>query len=125
MSIKLKTFSVFLSVMMAIGLMGVMTPSAGAITIAELQAQILVLQAQLEALQGTPSTGYTFSADLKMGSTGDAVKQLQIMLNKDAATQVAASGVGSAGSETEYFGPLTKAAVIKFQNKYASEILTP
>ncbi len=120
-----KITSVFLSIATAATMYGAMVPIVSAITIAELSAQITALQAQLLALQGQSATGYTFSADLKMGSTGADVKNLQMVLNKDAATQVAASGVGSPGYETEYFGSLTKAAVVKFQNKYASEILTP
>ncbi len=111
-------------------------------TVADLQQQITDLTAiinQLKAqLEGTtapttPSAGVpaacasvtAFNVNLTVGSRGADVKCLQAMLNLSADTQVAASGVGSLGQETEYFGPLTRAAVVKFQNKYASEVLTP
>lgn len=110
------------------------------VTIETLQAQISdllvtinALTAQIAVLTGgttggtTPggTTGFTFDRSLTVGSEGNDVKELQMLLNSNAATQVAASGVGSAGNETIYFGPLTRAAVIKFQDLYASEVLTP
>jgi peptidoglycan hydrolase-like protein with peptidoglycan-binding domain len=70
-------------------------------------------------------TGYTFTRDLRIGQTSPDIKQLQILLNTDPATRIANSGVGSPGQETAYFGALTKAAVVRFQNKYRQEILVP
>jgi len=68
---------------------------------------------------------YTWTRSLTTGDSGADVLALQKFLNSDSATMIAASGIGSAGSETDYFGGLTAAAVAKFQNKYASEVLTP
>jgi hypothetical protein len=100
--------------------------------IQELQDQLNELMAQYQALTGVSAdvpaacTGMTsFDRDLYQGMTGDDVKCLQALLNTDPATQLAATGVGSAGSETTYFGPLTHGAVVKFQNLHAAEILTP
>jgi len=93
---------------------------AGAATIDELQAQINALISQLNQLKGTPSgnaTSYTFTRDLTLGSKGDDVRMLQIMLNKSSDTQVANFAAGSPGNESSYFGALTKASVIKFQKK--------
>jgi len=114
-----------------------------ALTVEELQAQIAALQEQLAAYQqqlqellgeqggttggtieGIPE-GFTFDRNLKMGMTGDDVKYLQILLNSDPDTKLADEGAGSPGNETTYFGPRTKAAVIKFQEKYADDVLAP
>ena len=71
----------------------------------------------------TNTAGFSFKKDLMQGDTDPDVKELQKLLNSAPDTIVSVSGVGSAGQETPYFGPATKAAVIKFQEKYGSEIL--
>ena len=68
---------------------------------------------------------YVFPSNLKLGSRGEEVKNLQILLNQDKDTQIATSGAGSPNNETTYFGPATVRAVIKFQNKYKQETLNP
>ncbi|MDP2703736.1 MAG: peptidoglycan-binding domain-containing protein [bacterium] len=94
-------------------------------TVADLQAQIAQLLAQITALQaqlGTVSGGTTggvavscsFTRDLTMGAKGDDVKCLQQYLNASG-NAVAASGVGSSGNESTYFGTLTKNALAKWQ----------
>src|SRR3989344_4240335 len=89
---------------------GSFIPMAGAVTIAELQAQINALMAQLAALQGsTVSTGTTFTQNLTVGSTGAEVTALQQVL--------VAQGrlVMPAGVAMGYFGSLTQAAVASWQ----------
>jgi len=95
----------------------------------DLQAQIAALTAQIAALSGgqkaAPSACFTFTTNLKSGSKNAEVMQLQKFLNSSVDTQVASVGAGSPGNETSTFGPATKRAVIKFQEKYAADILTP
>lgn len=107
---------------------------AKAATAEELQKMINDLMAQMAALQGgSTTTGgssasvcpFTWTRDLKTGATGADVMTLQKFLNANADTRVAASGAGSAGMETEYFGPATAAAVSKFQVMHRADILTP
>jgi hypothetical protein len=126
-----KVFSVIAC--LVIGVMSV-PKMAFAVTTADLLAQIQALQVQITKLQeqlaatsGIPAkcVGITFTRELSLSSVGADVVCLQVLLNQNAATRVAVSGPGSLGLETQKFGALTKAAVIKFQNKYASEILTP
>ena len=104
-------------------------PSAHAQSTSDLQAQITALLAQIQQLQAQTnnqsSVSVNLTRNLNVGMTGADVQALQRFLNSDPATQVAISGVGSKGNETMYFGPATQAAVIKYQNKYRTEILTP
>ena len=63
---------------------------------------------------GGAAVSCSFSRSLTLGSTGDDVKCLQQYLNAAGHT-LAASGVGSPGNETSYFGPLTRTAVASWQ----------
>lgn len=137
MSIR-KNVAVFVGLTLAVAVaFGAVSPvSAAALTQAQIDAIIGLLQSfgadqstisnvQTSLTGGTPTGGtggttgsYVFNANLTMGNTGADVMNLQKVLNSSADTQVAASGVGSAGNESSYFGALTKAAVIKFQKKY-------
>ncbi len=76
------------------------------------------------SIEGIPAN-FMFNQNLSQGSRGMAVKYLQIVLNANPDTRLAQTGPGSPGNETEYFGPITREAVNKFQSKYASEILNP
>ena len=103
--------------------------------IAQLQAQIAALQTQISAMTGgtqnsgigTPliPAGFKFTKRLQLGMVAIDVKYLQIILNSDRDTRVAVTGIGSPGHETTRFRIATYNAVKKFQQKYASEILTP
>jgi peptidoglycan hydrolase-like protein with peptidoglycan-binding domain len=66
-----------------------------------------------------------FTKNLRQGDTDPEVLLLQKALNKNPETAIGTSGAGSSGQETNYFGQKTKTAVIKFQNKYAKEVLIP
>ena len=97
-------------------------------TVAELQALLTQLMAQLQALQGGSVAGvcpYTWTRSMGQGTTGADVMRLQQFLNANPDTRLAASGAGSVGMETQYYGPITASAVSRFQVKYRAEILTP
>jgi len=126
-------FSMVLSLFAGVG---VQTANAQALTASQLVELLISLgiipadkaAAARAALSssgsGSVGTSYTFTRNLTVGSTGEDVRQLQIVLNGDG-VNIASSGAGSPGNETTYFGALTKAGVTRFQNKYAAEILAP
>ena len=110
---------------------------------AELEAQVKALlsivaslQAQRDFLQGAGGPpvgvvpqvflqGFLFKRTLQLGMSGNDVLVLQKILNGDERTQVAHIGLGSPGRESMYFDLLTRTAVMRFQELYRSEILSP
>ena len=60
-----------------------------------------------------------FPMNLSVGMKNDDVKCLQQLL------EILGPEIYPEGLDTGYFGSLTKAAVIRFQNKFADEVLTP
>lgn len=77
------------------------------------------------------SSGQVFAQEaglkrtLRLGSFGEDVRQLQIILNRSPLTRVSQSGAGSPGQESAYFGLKTLSAVMRFQELYAKEVLVP
>ncbi|TSD06308.1 MAG: cell wall surface anchor family protein [Parcubacteria group bacterium Greene0714_7] len=67
---------------------------------------------------------YRFTRTLRARSNGEDVQELQKFLNANGFT-VATKGPGSPGNESDYFGPLTYNALVKFQEAHRDEILTP
>ena len=65
-----------------------------------------------------PAWCHDFKINLKFGDANNEVRNLQIALSKD--PEIYPEGIISG-----WFGPLTKAAVIHFQEKYQDEILVP
>jgi hypothetical protein len=63
--------------------------------------------------------GFTFQHTLQSGQTNSDIRQLQQFLTS------LGSSIYPAGKITGYFGPLTRQAVIRFQERYAQEILAP
>jgi len=135
-----KLIAGFVTVMFVLGL--VVPAGAGAATAEELQQQIDALLAQIAELQQQLSdlgggdgevsgdcpancAGVTLERNLQLGMTGDDVKCLQSLFNTDDSTKVAETGAGSPGNETSYYGSLTKAAAVKFQEKYSEDVLAP
>lgn len=73
----------------------------------------------------TSVCSYSWNKNLKIGSTGSDVLDLQRFLNSDPDTTIALSGPGSKGKETSSYGSMTAKAIAKFQMKYAADILSP
>lgn len=65
---------------------------------------------------------FQFKSDLKLGSQGTEVRELQKCL---ANPNVGGPDIYPSGEISGYFGSKTKEAVIKFQEKYTEEILAP
>lgn len=89
-----------------------------------------LLVAFLAASFGIPAYAQTgtqsaFTKNLTLGSSDPQVTLLQQFLNMYPDTRIADTGAGAPGNETAYFGPLTRDAVIRFQEKYAADVLAP
>lgn len=146
LSITHKVASVTIAVLVMLGLVLAIAPSSAQAALTEAQVQSILslltsfgadasVVANVEAsLRGTtPSPApvasnacpYTWTRNLQQGATGADVQKLQQFLNSMSDTTIAASGAGSVGNETTFFGPATKAAVVKFQNKYSADVLAP
>ncbi len=125
-----KVAAVLAGLAMVVGFAFAFATPAKADVVSDLQAQIQALLAQIATISsgtttgGSCTPGQTLTRNHKAGETGGEIMWIQQFLNANGFT-VSASGAGSKGNETSYFGPATKAAVIKFQNAHAADVLTP
>lgn len=91
----------------------------GSVTRAYVQAHSLGVVALIVSAPATTqpavNLSVVFTRDLRLGMTGNDIKQLQVLLNSKG-FMIASTGVGSPGKESTYFGAATQAAVKKFQN---------
>jgi len=98
--------------------------------IAELQAQLQLYMSQLDDLEGDDDVttgssydgipdGFTFENALYYGMNNTEVQYLQIILKSEIGAPTYPDTVGATG----FFGGITKASVIEFQEKYADDIL--
>jgi hypothetical protein len=102
--------------------------------ISELTKIVVILQQQIQAILDAQNTvvedttpvleGYRFTKDLKKNDSDVEVVILQKALNK-AGFIVSASGAGSLGNETDFFGAKTESAVGRLQSQYAAIALHP
>lgn len=88
-------------------------------TINKLLSQIEYLKEQISKLQnqGNSALCNSLQSNLAFNQSGEQVKCLQEFLKSQ--------GVYPEGLVTGYFGQLTKQAIVRFQEKYATEILFP
>ncbi len=100
-------------------------PSTVAVTPTAEPVKVTATEPVITPSTDLPSLGAgTFKKNLARGQKDPEVKLLQMFLNQNG-YPVALFGPGSSGRETEFFGPLTFAALIKFQEAYKNEILVP
>lgn len=89
--------------------------------ISELLLTAAALKEDLARIEGN----VLFPTDLQLGDAGIDVFLLQQLLNTNPITQVAQTGPGSPGVETLLFDTNTYEAVVRYQELYRDEILTP
>jgi hypothetical protein len=85
---------------------------------------MVTTQTQAQNQQPNIPQPFTFLKTLKLGDEDEGVFHLQRFLN-GYSFPIARSGAGSPGNESTYFGQRTKSALIRFQEAYKSQLLTP
>ncbi|MDQ3089590.1 MAG: hypothetical protein M3Q24_00345 [bacterium] len=126
---KIRFGALFLGLFFAFGLSGMEAEAAFFDSLLQKTSIIKIdepIEVKTEPIVKNPnSCQFKWQENLKVGSVGDGVLKLQILLNSDPETalEIKEKEAGSKGFESKYFGKATERAVIKFQEKYRKEIL--